>query len=488
MVRLKKGTCMNLDLRHGLLLLALYLPVNGIYAATVNKKFALNDLFKPLTLQANLTSGGNATYNFSGSTADYINYVQLCKATDNTCSSCGTPYVTYKMLTSNNGIPYDTVGTAWNIQASTVQNYLTNNSYGAGTYYIGLYVQSQNLVCNNNQSYCNTNQDDTGGALCMEAVSDGTSTTLTRLDNGNAVLSKNTTPYLYVNNGTGNTISVCPISTMDTTNHTFTCSTINNTMINAVSLPKGIALDPTSVNAYISSQNSSSTASVGCTTSSSNGSLTCSILSNSGTALSASKGIAIDSTGKNAYIINGGNTLLKCPITSGVLNCSPVTLTGVTLNGATGVAIDSTNSYIYIVNTNSTAGVAACNLSTGACTLGDTAQSAPSYIAINNANNAIYVGTGTGSSMNVCSITSGTTLSCSNAGASNVFHPQGIVLNPAGTLAFIANNGTGHANITVCQANPASPYGLSNCNVYTDTNSTFGTNLQGLAWGNVVGP
>lgn len=479
---------MNLDLRHGLLLLALYLPVNGIYAATVNKKFALNDLFKPLTLQANLTSGGNATYNFSGSTADYINYVQLCKATDNTCSSCGAPYVTYKMLTSNNGIPYDTMGTAWNIQAGTVQNYLTNNGYGAGTYYLGLYVQSQDLVCNSNQSYCNTNQDDAGANLCMQAVSDGTSTTLTRLDNGNAVLSKNSTPYLYVNNGTGNTISVCPISTMNTANHTFTCSTSNNTMNTSVSLPKGIALDPISANVYIASQNNSSTASVGCTTGSSNGSLTCSILSNSGTALSGSKGIAIDSTGQNAYIINGGNTLLKCPITSGTLNCSPVTLTGVTLSGASGVAIDSTNSYIYIANTTAN-NVAACNLSTGACTLGDTTQSAPSYIAINNANKAIYIGTGTGSSMNVCSITSGTTLSCSNAGASNVFHPQGIVLNPAGTLAFIANNGNGHANITVCSVNMAvSPPTFSNCAVYTDTNGTFGTNLQGLAWGNVIGP
>ena len=129
---------MNLDLRHGLVLLALYLPANGVYAATVNKKFSINDLFKPLTLQANLTSNGNASYNFSGSTADYINYIQLCKATDNTCSSCGAPYVTYKMLTSNNGIPYDTVGTNWNIQASTVQNYLTSNGYGDGTYYIGL--------------------------------------------------------------------------------------------------------------------------------------------------------------------------------------------------------------------------------------------------------------------------------------------------------------------------------------------------------------
>lgn len=259
-------------------------------------------------------------------------------------------------------------------------------------------------------------------------------------------------------------------------------------MNTAVSLPKGIALDPLSANAYIISQNTSSSSSVGCTTSLSNGSLTCSVLSNSGTALSSSRGIAVDSTGKNAYIINGGNTLLKCPITSGALNCSPVTLTGVTLSGATGVAIDSTNSYIYIANTTANA-VAACNLSTGACTPGDTGQTAPSYIAINNANNALYIGSGTGTSVNVCSITSGTTLSCSNANASTLNRPQGIALNSAGTLAFIANSGLSHNNITVCSVNvAASPPTLSGCATYTDINGTFGTNMQGVAWGNVIGP
>lgn len=481
---------MNLGLRYGLILLALYLPANNVYAATVHKSLVVNDLFKPLTFGTNLTSGSNATYTFSGSTADYINYVQLCKATDNTCSSCGAPYATYKMLTSNNGISYDTVGTAWNIQSSSIQNYLTNNGYGDGTYYLGLYVQSQDLVCNSNQSYCSTSQDNAGHVLCMQAFSSGGTTTLTREDNGNAVLSSNTTPYLYVNNGTNNTISVCPISTMNTTNHTFTCSTNINTMTNAVSLPKEISLDPTSTEAYIASQNSSSTSSVGCTISSSNGALTCSTLTISGgITLSGTKGIAIDPPGQNAYIINGGNALLKCTINSpGNLTCSKITLTGVTLNGATGVTIGQTNADAYIANTSTTTGVAACTLA-GTCTLGDTSQSAPSYIAINNASQAIYITTGTGSSVFVCTITSGTTLNCSNANASSVTHPQGIVLNPAGTLAFIANNGSTHKNLTVCSINnSASPPTLSSCAVYTDTNGTFDGNLQGLAWGNVVGP
>ncbi len=193
---------MKLDLRYAFILLALCLLANSAYAATVHKSLAVNDLFKPLTFGTNLIDGSSATYTFSGSTADYINYVQLCKATDNTCSNCGTPYGTYKMLTANNGIAYDTVGTAWGIQASSIQNYLTNNGYGDGTYYLGLYVQSQDLVCNSNQSYCSTSQDNAGHVLCMQAVSSGGTTTLTREDNGIAVLSSNTTPYLFINNST----------------------------------------------------------------------------------------------------------------------------------------------------------------------------------------------------------------------------------------------------------------------------------------------
>ena len=482
---------MNLDRRYGLILLALYLLAGSIYAATtVHKSLSVNDLFKQRTFGTNLTDGSSATYTFSGSTADYINYVQLCMATDNTCSSCGAPYATYKMLTFNNGIPYDTVGTAWNIQASSIQNYLTNTGYGDGTYYVGLYVQSKDLVCNSNHSYCSTSRDNADHVLCMQAVSSGGTTTLTREDSGIAVLSSNTTPYLYVNNGTDKTISVCPISTMDTTNHTFTCSTSINTMTNSVNLPKQISLDPTSTEAYIASQTSSSASSVGCTINSSNGALTCSTLTISGgTTLSGTKGIAIDPIGQNAYIVNSGNALLKCTINSpGNLTCNTVTLTGVTLNGATGIIIGQTNAYLYIANTSTTTGVAACTIA-GTCTLGDTSQSTPSYIAINNADNAIYITTGTGSSVFVCTITGGTTLNCTNAGASNVSHPQGIVLNPAGTQAFIANNGSTQKKITVCSINNSvSPPTLNSCTVYTDTNGTFDGNLQGIAWGNVVGP
>lgn len=472
---------MNLDLRHGLVLLALYLPANGVYAATVNKNFSINDLFKPLTLQANLTSGGNASYNFSGSTADYINYIQLCKATDNTCSSCGAPYATYKMLTSNNGIPYDTVGTNWNIQAGTVQNYLASNGYGDGTYYLGLYVQSRDLVCNSNQSYCSTNQDDAGHALCMQAVSSGGTTTLTREDNGIAVLSSNTTPYLYINNSTPNTTSVCPAYSTP-----FTCTTSNNFGSTPTS-PYGIAIDPPSKNVYVISRGSASN-SLSCSISSTNGGLNCSTLSFAADLASkacTAQGIAIDPSGQNAYI-TCSNNVYKCAL--GGSTCNQITLSGTSaiLNNPTGIVIDPTNSYMAIANTGGTGYLTACKIDGTGCVSANSGNLI-AYVTVDNTGTYLYTGKSTGSAVYSCPVTvTGSTPSigtCSNksSGTTKVF---GIALNPSGTNAYIAIQGSGGL-INSCSASPGAAIS-ANCAATGSSGTT--ASMQGVAWGNVVGP
>jgi hypothetical protein len=477
---------MNLDLRHGLVLLALYLPANGVYAATVNKKFSINDLFKPLTLQANLTSGGNAAYNFSGSTADYINYIQLCKATDNTCSSCGAPYATYKMLTSNNGIPYDTVGTNWNIQAGTVQNYLASNGYGDGTYYLGLYVQSRDLVCNSNQSYCSTNQDDAGHALCMQAVSSGGTTTLTREDNGIAVLSSNTTPYLYINNGNtsgsnANTTSVCPAYATP-----FACTTSNNSG-STPTAPYGIAVDPPSKNVYVISRGSASN-SLSCSISSTNGGLNCSTLSFAADLASkacTAQGIAIDPSGQNAYI-TCSNNVYKCAL--GGSTCNQITLSGTSaiLNNPTGIVIDPTNSYMAIANTGGTGYLTACKIDGTGCVSANSGNLI-AYVTVDNTGTYLYTGKSTGSAVYSCPVTvTGSTPSigtCSNksSGTTKVF---GIALNPSGTNAYIAIQGSGGL-INSCSASPGAAIS-ANCAATGSSGTT--ASMQGVAWGNVVGP
>lgn len=475
---------MKLDLRYVVTLLALYLPVDGIYAATVNKNFALNDLFKPLTLQANLMSGVNATYNFSGSTADYINYVQLCKATDNTCSSCGAPYATYKMLTSNNGMPYDTVGTAWNIQASTVQNYLSSNGYGDGTYYLGLYVQSRDLVCNSNQSYCSTSQDNAGHALCMQAVSSGGSTTLTQEDNGNAVLSSNTTPYLYVNNSNtidinANATSVCQASAAP-----FACTTSNNSGSTPTS-PFGIAVDPPSKNAYVISRGNAAN-SLSCSISSTNGGLNCSTLSfaaDLATKACTAQGIAIDPSGQNAYV-TCSNNVYKCAL--GGSTCNQITLSGTaTLNNPIGIVIDPTNTYMAIANTGGS-NLTACNIDGTGCVTGNSG-SAVAYVASDNTGRYIYTGKSTGLSVYSCpvTVTSGTISigTCSNQSSGGT-GTKGIALNPSGTNAYTVIQAS-PGKISSCQTSPGSAIS-SSC---TNTSSTgTNTSMQGMAWGNVVGP
>lgn len=479
---------MNLALRYGLILLALYFPVNSVYASTLHKVLAVDDLFKQLVFGNYLTDGASVTYTFSGSPADYINYAQLCMSTDNTCSSCGAPYSTYKMLTSSNGRPYDTAGSSWKIQASTVQNYLTNNGYGDGTYYVGLYVQSQDLVCNSNKSYCSTSQDNAGHVLCMQAVSSGGTTTLTRQDNGIAVLSSNTTPYLYVNNGntTGtnaNTTSVCAAYATP-----FACTTNNNSG-STPSAPYGIAVDPPSKKAYVISHtnNSVSNSSLSCNISSTNGGLDCSTLTFASNLQCIAQGIAIDPPGKNAYV-TCGNNVYKCAL--GGSTCNLITLSGTaaTLNNPTGIVIDPTNTYMAIANTGGspTGYLTACNIDGTGCITANSGNPI-AYVAVDNTGTYLYTAKSNGSSVYSCpvTVTSGTISigTCSNK-ASGTATVRGVALNPSGTNIYIAIQGGGGL-INAC---PASP-GAAISGACTGTNSSGISNgMQGAAWGNVVGP
>lgn len=467
---------MNLNFNYSLLLLALYLPANSVYADKPYKNLDVNELLKPAIFGTNLTSGSSVTYTFSGSTADYINYVQICMATDNTCSSCSAPYGTYKMLTSNNGKSYDTVGTTWGIEASSIQSYLTKNGYADGTYYIGLYVQSQDFVCNSNQSYCSTSQDNAGHVLCMQAVSSGGTTTLTREDNGIAILSNNTTPYLYVNNSTPNTTSVCPAYATP-----FTCTTSNNSG-STPSSPFGIAIDPPSKNAYVISRSNASN-SLSCSISSTNGGLNCSILSFAADLASKSctaQGIAIDPPGKNAYITCGNNVYI-CAL--GGSTCNLITLTGTTLSNPTGIAIDPTNYYMSIANTGGS-NLVACKIDGTGCVPGN-GGNAIAYVTIDNTGTYIYAGRSTGTSVYSCPVTiADGTISIGTCGNQNSggTGTKGLALNPSGTNLYAAIQATS-GKISACPTSPGQAIS-SNC---VNTGSTgLSTSLQGAAWGNVV--
>lgn len=480
----------SLFLRCGLLiLLACYLPAKSVYAATTQENLAIDTIFEPTTTKTDLAYGSavsGVTYTFSGSTADYVNYIRLCQATDGTCSSCGAPYATYKMLIANNGMPYDTTGTQHQLLAGGIQTYLTNNGYGDGTYYVGLYAQSTNLVCNSNNSYCSTNQDNAGHALCVQAVSNGGSTTLTQQDNGIAVLSSNTTPYLYVNNGntTGtnaNTTSVCPAHATP-----FACTTSNNSGLTPTA-PYGIAVDPPSQKAYVISRtnNSLSNLSLSCSISSTNGGLDCSTLAFASTLSCTAQGIAIDPPGQNAYV-TCGNNVYKCALSGSTCNLITLSGTGATLNNPTGIVIDPTNSYMGIANTGGSGYLTACNIDGTGCVTGNSGNLI-AYVTVDNTGTYLYTGRSNGSSVYSCpvTVTSGTISigTCSNK-ASGATTVRGVALNPSGTNVYIAIQGSGGL-INSC---PSSP-GAAISSACTSTGSTgISSGMQGAAWGNVVGP
>ena len=79
-----------------------------------------------------------ATYTFKGPVIDSINYIALCVASDNTCSAC----------TSSSGtpLPYTTTGTTYSINLAAIAAYLSANNLGAGTYNVGMYVQSTHMT------------------------------------------------------------------------------------------------------------------------------------------------------------------------------------------------------------------------------------------------------------------------------------------------------------------------------------------------------
>lgn len=160
----------------------------------------------PLTLDSlvspypssNLRSGSSVSYTLSGASSDYVNYIQLCNATDSSCSSCNAPFT---VITVGTPIPYLSTGTSIYINSAAIAAYLSNHNFTAGNYNIGMYVQSEHFKCSSDLAYCSDNVDNATPAhrLCMQATYDGTTVTaLARSDNGSAALTAITPQYAYV--------------------------------------------------------------------------------------------------------------------------------------------------------------------------------------------------------------------------------------------------------------------------------------------------
>jgi len=145
------------------------------------KPLTLSSLFLPDSVgRASLTTD-SVSYTFNGTNSDTINYIQLCntETTDTYCTTCGTPYTT---ITTGTAIPYNVTK---HISPAAIASYLSSNGMAAGSYNIGMYVQSTGLTCSSGSAYCSTNQDSAGHKLCMQATYNGsTVTALSQSDAG----------------------------------------------------------------------------------------------------------------------------------------------------------------------------------------------------------------------------------------------------------------------------------------------------------------
>ena len=153
------------------------------------KPLTLSSFFSP-TPEMNFVS---INYTFSGATSDYINYIRLCNATDNTCGTCNTSVTS---INTGVAIPYADTGTTYYVSSASVASYLAMHSLDSGVYNIGMYVQSA-AACSG--SYCSTDSDSSDQILCMQATYDGTNvTTLAQSDNGSAQLTTPAFPAISI--------------------------------------------------------------------------------------------------------------------------------------------------------------------------------------------------------------------------------------------------------------------------------------------------
>jgi len=161
---------------------------------------SLQSFFVPLTQEMLLLTA--AIYTFGGNTADSINYIELCNATDNSCSNCTAGFTS---ITTGTPISYLSSGTTYSIPASSLAAYLSSMGLADGSYNIGMYVRASGLNCTS--AHCSANSDTNSHLLCMQALySGGIVTSVSQTDNGIVQLNtKEITPTILANSSVTNT-------------------------------------------------------------------------------------------------------------------------------------------------------------------------------------------------------------------------------------------------------------------------------------------
>lgn len=222
------------------LLLLTSLVTQALYAHTPTRSpLSLSSFYLPADTRLAL----GASYAFTGSSSGHINYIKLCQATDNTCSSCKAPYT---VINQGTPISYPQI---YSVNPLSYAAYIKNSiqpSDGTGTYYIGMYVQSEETACNSNTSYCSTDRDSGNHFLCVAANATTTGgvvsiNSLTQEDNGTVNLNIPTAvnQHAYVIQQANSMILLCMIN--DTNGNLNTCGSTTTPAGTLWSTPQAIA-------------------------------------------------------------------------------------------------------------------------------------------------------------------------------------------------------------------------------------------------------
>jgi hypothetical protein len=122
-----------------------------------------------------------------------IDAIQLCTATDETCTVCNT---NVSLLTTGTKPSYAHTlpGTTYQVSQTALATYFATHSLAAGTYNVGMFVKSSGTACNGDTEPCSASREGGGHELCMQATySGGSVTALTATGSGDTNLDTATT-------------------------------------------------------------------------------------------------------------------------------------------------------------------------------------------------------------------------------------------------------------------------------------------------------
>jgi hypothetical protein len=336
-------------------------PLKGVALSDLFQHYTPNKLGPPPSV--------TAQYTFRGAQDDSINYVQLCYTTDNQCNDCNNAFST---ITSGAPLPYTTGGTSYRIGLGAISAYLHNGQFGASllpnaNYYVGLYVKSTSLICNDNTSYCSSILGDSFGEhLCIHAITNGSGdiTLVSQNDNGSVTLGAQTDQYVYVTNTSSLELPGVYLCALSTDGTLLGCSTASMGTYFGTN-PGNITITTVQGMQYAYIVDNASQRIIKCGLANDGSFLGC---SNSGTGDDPDpKQVAFTSFSgvQYAYIADGDNaeqgiyqctlstnndgafsSCTKMPITSGALN-SPIGITFATFNGTQYAYIPTTGG-LYI--------------------------------------------------------------------------------------------------------------------------------------------